>query len=284
MISLIDELVLENIILCYKNNMSNGFMKINEALKHRLKEALIGKSYVVHDRDFKGFLVILPYDRNIAFNPWFFNGYPIGSYPEQLLVEGIKFFEQSVYNRVELIGDSKYLNGKSIEMPFAYNYKDMIKLLKVPYEEKYEFFPVSQFELSDLQDIYHQAFSAGDAVFYQIQNQIEREEFWKYLNYDKAVKDPCSLVVVKDNKPIGFILICEEGHLNRHISCMCILPKFQGLGYGKELLKAVLNRAFELGDETITLGTETTMKAYQLYRKFGFIDIKEKSYYIKMHS
>lgn len=284
MISTIDELILKKIIICYHDNLPEGFMLIDEGLKYRLKQALIGKSYVVHDEDFCGFLIILPYDRNIAFNPWFFNGYPIGSFPEKLLEEGYNFFDQSNYNRVELIGDSQYLDSKKIEMPFAYNYKDMIKLLKVGYKEKYEFTHVHQFDLQVLQAIYHKSFLAGDAKFYQIQNSIERKEFWKYLNYDKAVEDPCSLVLVKDGKPIGFIFICPDGHLNRHISCMCILPEYQGLGYGVELLKAVLNRAYMLGDETITLGTETTMKAYQLYKKFGFIDIKEKSYYIKVHS
>ena len=63
---------------------------------------------------------------------------------------------------------------------------------------------------------------------------------------------------------------------------MCVLPEYSGKGYGTKLLEQVFYLASLDGDESITLGTETTMKAFDLYLKTGFRIKEIYSYYIKM--
>ena len=51
---------------------------------------------------------------------------------------------------------------------------------------------------------------------------------------------------------------------------MCIEPEFRRRGLGEFLLHNGMNLASQQGYKTITLGTDTRMAAYELYKKNGF--------------
>ncbi|MCK5731706.1 MAG: GNAT family N-acetyltransferase, partial [Tenericutes bacterium] len=64
--------------------------------------------------------------------------------------------------------------------------------------------------------------------------------------------------------------VMKYGDKNAHISCMCIKPKYQGRGFGRLMMEYVEDVARRDKLISMSLGTEDTMKAYQLYKKYGF--------------
>jgi ribosomal protein S18 acetylase RimI-like enzyme len=57
---------------------------------------------------------------------------------------------------------------------------------------------------------------------------------------------------------------------------MCVYPDWQRRGLGKLLLRLAMDKAAQDGYKTTSLGTSTSMVAFQLYRQHGF-EIKEES-------
>ena len=117
---------------------------------------------------------------------------------------------------------------------------------------------------------YVAAFAAGDALFFFDQDEQERRSFFEYLGLDEAREEPASLILRHQEQLVGFTYVLPYGESNRHISCMCVHPEWQGQDLGKLMLRRVMRQVAAGGQETITLGTETGMRAYHLYRKQGF--------------
>lgn len=131
---------------------------------------------------------------------------------------------------------------------------------------------VSTAREDDLYDCYHAAFSAGDARFFFDQSEQERRAYFDSLCDPEALNDPASLVLMKGQRVIGFSYVLPYGAVwNRHISCMCVHPEHMGTGLGKALLRLIMDRVADQGGETLTLGTEPTMRAFYLYRAHGFV-------------
>lgn len=133
-----------------------------------------------------------------------------------------------------------------------------------------EVVPLGDVDVADLYVEYVRAFSAGDAEFFPAQDEAERREFFDTLGLEKAVKDGASHALRSQDGLIGFTYVLPYGDTNRHISCMVIRPELQGQGLGKVMLGIAQQRAGSDGAKTMTLGTETAMRAYHLYRKHGF--------------
>jgi|LGVF01.2.fsa_nt_gb ribosomal protein S18 acetylase RimI-like enzyme len=282
MIKPITKDVLKQIKKCYQTYKPEAFIDMDETIFKQLSVALNNQGYVIHNEEFTGFLVVYPYDMNIALNPWFLNGFPIGEDSELLLQEALEFFEASKFGRVEIIGDKSYLEEKLIPLDYVYDYCDLVKVLFQENPVEMSFTPLMLCDESELKDVYHRAFSASDAKFYKYQSEEEQQDFWKHLNYNKAVKDDCSIALIIDGVLVGFIMTYPDGRKNRHVSCMCVLPEYSKNGYGTMILKQVFYLASLNGDESISLGTEKTMKAYDLYIKNGFSIKQTKSYYLKL--
>lgn len=280
MIKTIDEKVLDKIINIYQERKPEGFYSIDKTVVSQLRDALIPDGLVVLNDDETGFLILLPYDNRLAFNPWFFGGYPIGNDSEKLLKEGIAFYKMSQCSRLELIGDTAYLNQYVIPLPHAYDYVDMIKVLESAKSIEGDFKRVSDFSEYELKKVYHDAFSKGDARFYTYQTEEERKSFWSFLCYERACNDPLSLAYEEDGQLIGYILTYPEYKGNHHISCMCIRSDHFHRGIGRKLMNKLFELAYLNGDKLITLGTETNMVAYQLYIKTGFEVTQKRSYYL----
>ena len=85
----------------------------------------------------------------------------------------------------------------------------------------------------------------------------------------------CKLILVKNNKLIGFISIfpedCdEEKNLTPWYATMYVKKEYRGQGYSKILNKAILDEAKSRNFKTLFLKTE--LENY--YEKFGAIFIK----------
>ncbi len=133
-----------------------------------------------------------------------------------------------------------------------------------------EVVPLREVDVDDLYAEYVGAFTAGDAEFFFAQSEAERRRYFDTLGREQAVDDVASHALLGDGQLVGFTYVLPYGTHNRHISCMVVRPELQDQGLGKLMLGIAQQRAAADGARTMTLGTETAMRAYHLYRKHGF--------------
>ncbi|MFG6116193.1 GNAT family N-acetyltransferase [Halobacillus sp. MO56] len=78
---------------------------------------------------------------------------------------------------------------------------------------------------------------------------------------------------------MGAIAVDEEAS---SIYGVCMLPEHQGFGYGKEMMLHLIKEAKRQSNQKVTLEVDSkNERAYQLYRKLGFIATKSTGYYQK---
>ncbi len=130
--------------------------------------------------------------------------------------------------------------------------------------------PLADVDADSLFAEYLRAFSSGDAEFFFTQDEAERRAYFDTLGLEQAVTDVASHALMEGEELVGFTFVLPYGVANRHISCMVVHPELQDRGLGKLMLGIAQQRAAGDGARTITLGTETAMRAYHLYRKHGF--------------
>jgi len=130
---------------------------------------------------------------------------------------------------------------------------------------------INTVDLEDLFDCYINTFDKGDAKFYKLQDDVEKRRYFnEELGFPIVLENPASFVYLVEDELIGFSLVMPYLEKNFHISCMCIKPEYQDHGLGKAMLNRIKNIALENDCESLTLGTEPEMKAYQLYKNSGF--------------
>lgn len=156
---------------------------------------------------------------------------------------------------------------KYVEMVYDINSREIPELI-IPKE-------ISMKLLNHVEEIaiylcYIASFESGDAKFFSYQTNNERLEYFQTLYEPGILNKEASIALMKDNMLIGFSYVLEFEDNSRHISCMCIHPDFQNTGLGKLLLFKIINVASKQGAKYITLGTETEMRAFHLYRNNGF--------------
>ena len=135
---------------------------------------------------------------------------------------------------------------------------------------------ISNIDPGILFECYIQAFSIGDAKFFTLQNEEERRRYYnEELGFPDVLNNSASFAYKIKDEIIGFALVLQYLEKNYHISCMCILPKYQSRGIGKAMLNRIKNVALENDCKSLTLGTETEMKAYHLYKNNGFTVTEE---------
>lgn len=101
-------------------------------------------------------------------------------------------------------------------------------------------------------------------------------------------KDYCKLILLQENKLVGFISIFptdgeERKDLTPWYATMFVKPEYRGKGYSKKLNDAILQEARKRNFEKIYL--KTTLENY--YEKFGAIYLEtlktnEKLYYFNL--
>jgi ribosomal protein S18 acetylase RimI-like enzyme len=122
---------------------------------------------------------------------------------------------------------------------------------------------------------YYAALEAGDARFFHHQSKAERREYFDTLRLEEARNESGSSVILKDGDIVGFTYVIPYGKGNCHISCMCVHPDHWRQGLGTFMLLHAMKNVAAQGYRSITLGTGTTMGAFQLYRRYGFEAIEE---------
>ncbi len=130
--------------------------------------------------------------------------------------------------------------------------------------------PLHEAQADDLYQCYHASFSNSDATFFFEQSEKERREYFDSLGLAEAKDEPASLLLLKKDQIVGFTMVLPYGEGNRHISCMCVRPESRRQGLGEFMLRFAMQKARAQGLKTITLGTGTSMGAFQLYLKNGF--------------
>jgi ribosomal protein S18 acetylase RimI-like enzyme len=125
-------------------------------------------------------------------------------------------------------------------------------------------------------ECYLKSFRTGDAQFFKHQDADEQARYFQEeLGFPEVLTNPASFVYKFEDEIIGFALVMAYLEKNYHISCMCVLPEYRNQGLGKAMLTRIKNIAIENGCRSLTLGTETDMKAFHLYGKNGFRVIAE---------
>ena len=86
---------------------------------------------------------------------------------------------------------------------------------------------------------------------------------------------PITIILLKDNKLIGFYQIVEHDNDNTSytpwIANVYVLEEYRGLGYGRVLVESIPDFMKELNIKTIYLHT----RHINLYEKFGFEKYQE---------
>ncbi len=137
---------------------------------------------------------------------------------------------------------------------------------------------IADIDEAEREKMYHNCFENGDAVFYKLQDNDEKARYYKEeLGLPDVLKQPESHAISKNGEFIGYLYAMQFGKENVHISCMCVNTGYQGQGYGRKMLEIAENISRKRGMKTLSLGTETKMKAYYLYRNYGF---KETEFHI----
>jgi GNAT superfamily N-acetyltransferase len=81
-----------------------------------------------------------------------------------------------------------------------------------------------------------------------------------------------------DSKPVGMVVLTQDtDHLL--LQSMCVLPGFQGLGFGRELLRFSEQRSKQLGKSAIRLYTNSLMERNQkIYLQWGYEETHRTPY------
>jgi ribosomal protein S18 acetylase RimI-like enzyme len=135
--------------------------------------------------------------------------------------------------------------------------------------------PLAEANQDELYRCYCTAFQAGDAAFFFDQSEAGRREYFDTLGLEQVRSAAGSSLILKDEILIGFTFVLPYREKNCHISCMCVAPEYQRLGVATFMLHFAIKEVAALGNHSITLGTDTNMAAFQLYRQNGFEIVEE---------
>jgi len=88
---------------------------------------------------------------------------------------------------------------------------------------------------------------------------------------EKSIKHSICFGVFLDDKQIGFARVVSDYSVFAYIMDVFILEEYQGRGYGKQLMQAVMNDPDLIDVENWHL---RTLDAHTLYHQFGFVELE----------
>ncbi len=88
----------------------------------------------------------------------------------------------------------------------------------------------------------------------------------------------CFGIYLKDHTQIGFGRIVTDYAVFAWIMDVFISPEYQSKGYGKKLMSEITNHPQV---QTVSRWGLNTLDAHELYRKYGFDQIKEPDIYME---
>lgn len=106
-------------------------------------------------------------------------------------------------------------------------------------------------------------------------HQYLTETYWakgRTLEEVKKTIESCLCFgVYMEEKQIGFARVCTDYLVFAYLMDVFILPEYQGKGYSKQLMKAIIE-APEL--QTCKVWMLKTSDAHNLYKQFGYTELK----------
>lgn len=88
--------------------------------------------------------------------------------------------------------------------------------------------------------------------------------------WDSAARQ---FVVIDGERVVGTARIYHPARGVAKIGRVCLLPEYRGIGWGKQLMAALLQHAWALGVREVMLDAQTA--AIPFYERFGFVPVGE---------
>ena len=125
---------------------------------------------------------------------------------------------------------------------------------------------ISKIALATWRDAYSHIFPIVDMEKYH-------KEYYSKKTLHKLFKDKIGFVGVSGDITVGYLIALEKSEINQfYINSLYILPEFQGIGIGKQLLKIATQKAKLLGYNKIWLDVMAgNTKAIIWYKQQDFV-------------
>jgi len=120
-----------------------------------------------------------------------------------------------------------------------------------------------------------------EQIFYDIASSLRHKLFLKEYNLQISVtwehheEQSRHFIISVDEDLIAYARLTELHRAEYKISQVVVEPKHQGKGYGKAILKHLIDVAREVGAKSIELNSQVAAK--ELYRSLGFREVGEVS-------
>ncbi len=126
------------------------------------------------------------------------------------------------------------------------------------------FVPMTEADRAFFIDVHHTAY----------RDVIERQFGWdgslQYQFANKAFDEGGMNIVYHNNNKVG-VVGCQEYPDYLWVKEVFLLPKFQGMGIGSEIIKTSITKAEKLGKDLRLQTLKENLKAKKLYERFGFV-------------
>lgn len=141
-----------------------------------------------------------------------------------------------------------------------------------------EYKKLNEFERDTIYNLLKQAYSF-DERFEKTFGESWKSEADDFFSDNPHIAEICVFITTLNDEPIGAVMwdprkIPEEAEIGHN----CIIPKYKGLGYGKEQMQEAINRILEQGTKKITVSTNIGLfPAQQMYEAVGFQEVRRES-------
>ncbi|WP_321347311.1 GNAT family N-acetyltransferase [uncultured Draconibacterium sp.] len=109
-----------------------------------------------------------------------------------------------------------------------------------------------------------------------IHNYLSNESYWakgrSLETVQRSIENSLCFGVYHENRQLGFARVITDYAVFAWLLDVFILPEYQGKGYGKKLVKAIITHPDLQGLRRWGLGTDD---AHELYKQFGFTSLQK---------
>ncbi|TDI78599.1 MAG: N-acetyltransferase [Caldithrix sp.] len=118
---------------------------------------------------------------------------------------------------------------------------------------------------------------------YEVVHNFITNSYWakgiSFADVKKGIENSLAFGVYKQDSQIGFARVITDYSRLAHLADVFILKEYRGLGLGKWLMENIMNHP-EL--QRIKEWTLVTDDAHDLYRQFGFQNLKNPEIYMEL--
>ncbi|WP_297099517.1 GNAT family N-acetyltransferase [uncultured Draconibacterium sp.] len=109
-----------------------------------------------------------------------------------------------------------------------------------------------------------------------IHNYLSNESYWakgrSLETVRRSIENSLCFGIYSENKQVGFARVITDYAVFAWLLDVFILPEYQGKGYGKKLVEAIMTHPDLQGLRRWGLGTDD---AHGLYKQFGFAPLQK---------